>query len=275
MMTSLGPFDLTGGPFLLLYGSLLLVTIPAGFIIPRRLRPEGRPQPITDPDQLACLAGGRIRFVDTIVTRLLSAGALVLAGKNDFQTVQRGEGLGRPNGMSLLCPRRSDGRRSSGRSRPHAIPVEHKLVAAGLLMDHAATEHVRFRQTLPYLLLLGFGIVKWVVGTMRDRPTGYLTLFLIVTAVFALIRWAKVDRRTHGGLARARTRAGACRATAARADGCGNGAGGRIVRYSGAGRIGIGRFPSVAQCRRFRWRRQQQRMWRWWRGGGGCGGCGS
>jgi uncharacterized protein (TIGR04222 family) len=210
MMTSLGPFDLTGGPFLLLYGSLLLVTIPAGFIIPRRLRPEGRPQPITDPDQLACLAGGRIRFVDTIVTRLLSAGALVLAGKNDFQTVQRGEGLGAAERDVLALPAPVRWKAIERTLKPHAIPVEHKLVAAGLLMDHAATEHVRFRQTLPYLLLLGFGIVKWVVGTMRDRPTGYLTLFLIVTAVFALIRWAKVDRRTHGGLAvleRARARA--------------------------------------------------------------------
>ena len=39
---SLGPFDLTGGPFLILYIVLLVATVIAGFVIPRRLRPQGR-----------------------------------------------------------------------------------------------------------------------------------------------------------------------------------------------------------------------------------------
>ncbi|HWU95786.1 MAG TPA: hypothetical protein VN029_09310, partial [Sphingomonas sp.] len=61
---SLGPFDLTGGPFLILYGALLVVTIIAGFSIPRWLRPEGRAPRNIDADHLAYLAGGGGRLAE-------------------------------------------------------------------------------------------------------------------------------------------------------------------------------------------------------------------
>ena len=42
---SLGPFDLTGEPFLMLYSLLLAAAMVAGFVIPRRMRPaEGAGQ---------------------------------------------------------------------------------------------------------------------------------------------------------------------------------------------------------------------------------------
>ena len=78
---SLGPFDLTGEPFLILYVVLLVTAIIAGIIIPRRMRPEGRRQAVSDPDQLAFLAGGKARFTDAVVARMLAAGSLVMATK--------------------------------------------------------------------------------------------------------------------------------------------------------------------------------------------------
>ena len=41
-------FDLTGGPFLELYGILFGITIVAGFLIPRWLRPDGYAGRVTD-----------------------------------------------------------------------------------------------------------------------------------------------------------------------------------------------------------------------------------
>ena len=69
-----------------------------------------------------------------------------------------------------------------------------------LLIDAAPTLQLRVWQTSPYVLLCVFGAIKWDIGTMRDRPVGYLTALLILTAVLALIRFAVVDRRTRGGL---------------------------------------------------------------------------
>src|SRR4051812_32771584 len=87
---SLGPFDLTGGPFLLLYGWMLIATIVAGFAIPRWLRPEGRDQAVTDPDQIAWLAGGAGRFSDMITARLLARHALIYTGNGRFDVAERG-----------------------------------------------------------------------------------------------------------------------------------------------------------------------------------------
>jgi hypothetical protein len=44
-----------------------------------------------------------------------------------------------------------------------------------------------------------FGAIKWGVGTLRDRPVGFLTALLIVTAFVALIRFAKLDAATRSG----------------------------------------------------------------------------
>ncbi|NVL89265.1 hypothetical protein HWN76_27570, partial [Escherichia coli] len=89
---SLGPFDLTGGPFLILYGGLLILTIIAGFTIPRWLRPEGRTPRRIDTDDLAWLAGGGTRLAETVAARLLSTRQLAMAGKNKFTPSQFGGG---------------------------------------------------------------------------------------------------------------------------------------------------------------------------------------
>ena len=81
---SLGPFDLTGGPFLTFYWSLLALVLIAGLVIPRWLRPEGRRQRVTDVDQLAFLAGGEPRFGEALVARLLARRSVVIMGNDLF-----------------------------------------------------------------------------------------------------------------------------------------------------------------------------------------------
>lgn len=197
---SLGPFDLAGGPFLSLYGMLLVAAIVAGLVIPRWLRPHGRSQQVTDADQLACLAAGRSRFADTVVARLLAARALTLVDKNRFQVLARdGERSTAEFGvLALPAPVRWPDIERTLRS--FAEPVERKLISAGLIMDRGLTYQMRFWQTSPYLLLLAFGAIKWEIGTVRERPVGYLTALLILTALLGLIRWFVVDRRTRAGL---------------------------------------------------------------------------
>ncbi len=205
---SLGPFDLTGGPFLILYGGLLILTIIAGFTIPRWLRPEGRTPRRIDTDDLAWLAGGGTRLAETVAARLLSTRQLAMAGKNKFPPSQFGGGT--PVERSVLAlPDGASWDRVAGAVGKHGEGIRERLVDAGLLMDGWNALQMRFFQTLPYFLLLGFGYTKLLVGEARGKPVGYLTALLVVTGILALIRFAALDRRTRAGqeaLAEARMR---------------------------------------------------------------------
>ena len=197
----LGPFDLTGGAFLALYGVLLLATVVAGVVIPRWLRSEGGTRRITDVDQLAYLAGGATRLTDAAVARLLAAGTLVLEDMGKFrivpgarrQTATERAILSLPSPTSL-----AQVQQAATRAGPDAQAA---LYRAGALIEDGTAWQLRFFQTAPYLLLLAFGAIKWEVGTMRDRPVGYLSALLVLTAIFAFVRFAVVDRRPRSGLA--------------------------------------------------------------------------
>jgi len=195
----LGPFDLTGGPFLLLYIALLLAAVVAGFVIPRRLRPPGRPQSVTDSDMLAVLSGGKSRFVDALVARLLARGALILSGKDGFVITPgtRGETAAELRVLALSAPIKFS--TIMLQIADYAEPVTRKLADSGLCMNDEDATRIRWWQTLPYVLLIGFGTIKLMIGEARGRPVGYLTALLVLTAICALVRWFTLDRRTQAG----------------------------------------------------------------------------
>lgn len=200
----LGPFDLTGGPFLTLYALLFVAAVVAGFAIPRWLRPEGRANPLPgmagDADRLAFLAGGRERFGESLVARLLAAGALAVENRKQLTIRARDQGRSSAERsvLALSSPAKwSDVARTIAQD---ADAVEGQLVRQGLIIDRATGWQMRFWQTTPYLVLLLFGALKWEVGTMREKPVGFLTAFLIVTFILAVIRFASLDRRTLRGV---------------------------------------------------------------------------
>ncbi len=195
----LGPFDLTGGPFLSLYLALFVTSFVAGLVIPCRLRPPGRPQSVTDPDMLAVLSGGKNRFVDALVARLLARGALILSGKTAFMVTPgaRGETAAELRVLALSAPIKFS--TIMLQIADYADPVARKLSDSGLCMTDEDAARIRWWQTLPYVLLIGFGTIKLMIGEARGRPVGYLTALLILTAICAMIRWFTLDRRTQAG----------------------------------------------------------------------------
>jgi uncharacterized protein (TIGR04222 family) len=194
----MSPFDLTGGPFLQLYGGLLILTILAGFLIPRWLRPEGRTPRRIDTDDLAYLAGGGTRLAETVTTRLLASNQLAMDGRASFTPGHLGSG--NPVERSVLSlPSGSSWGRVAVAVGKHAGSVRNRLVDSDLLMSGGEALQMRFFQTLPYFLLLGFGYTKLLIGEARGRPVGFLTAFLIATAIFALIRFLALDRKTRAG----------------------------------------------------------------------------
>jgi uncharacterized protein (TIGR04222 family) len=195
---SLGPFDLTGGPFLQLYGGLLVLTIIAGLVLARWLRPEGSTPRNIDVDHLAFLAGGGSRLAEAVTARLLATKQLAIDGKDKFAA--GGFGSGTPVERSVLAlPQPASWGAVSRAIGRHADPIRERLVTDGLLMDGWTALQLRFWQTLPYFLLFAFGWIKLEIGQARGRPVGFLTLLLVVTAIFALIRFATLDRRTRAG----------------------------------------------------------------------------
>jgi uncharacterized protein (TIGR04222 family) len=207
---SLGPFDLTGPHFLQLYGALFVLTVIAGFVIPRWLRPDGRAPSVTDPDQLAYLAGGPLRFYDAVAARLLATQALRMVGRDKFSpAISPREGRTPAERSVLALPSLSNWTMISRALKPYADPIRERLVREELLMDNATVWQMRFWQTSPWFLLLLFGATKWEIGAMRDKPVAILTVCLIFTAIFTLFRFIAVDQRTQGAfevLADARSR---------------------------------------------------------------------
>lgn len=198
-MTGLGPFDLHGSEFLWLYAQLAVIALVASLFIPRYLRPDGRPARPADEDELAILAGGRERLAEAVAVRLLAAGSA---------TVMRGGALQirDPRGGRTLAERRVAALGSPAgwkdillATASPAETAEHKLEARGLLMDKATRWQMRLIQSAPLLLLFLFGMTKWIIGTMRDRPVGYLSLCLFVTVIIALARLSVLDPRTRAG----------------------------------------------------------------------------
>jgi uncharacterized protein (TIGR04222 family) len=197
---SLGPFDWTGGPFLILYIVLLVTVVIAGVLIPAWQLPEGRRQKVSDPDQLALLAGGKARFADSIVARLLAGRALVMNGKDKLDIRMRnGASAAEISVLALTAP--LDWTRIERTLRPTADGLSERLQRAGLMLTGAERSNLRYWALLPYLTLLMFGATKWFIGDARERPIGFLTVLLIVTAILALIRALTIPKLTGAGIA--------------------------------------------------------------------------
>lgn len=200
-MTGLGPLDLHGPEFLLLYLELALIALAAAFIIPRYLRPEGQSGRRPDEDELAVLAGGRERLAEAVTVRLLAEGAAIVQGGGTLA-------IRDPHGGRTPAERRVARLTSPANWRDvhralsdPAEAIERRLEDKGLWIGGDAARQLRLIQTAPLALLFLFGLAKWIVGTMRDRPVGILTALLFVTAVIAVLRYAALDRRTRAGKA--------------------------------------------------------------------------
>ena len=194
----LGVFDWTGGPFLLLYITLLLIVILLGVIIPARMRPEGRRRPVTDPEQLAYLSGGSTRLADTVTARLLATKALAVGEKGQLDILSRNAATAAETGvLALTAP--LDWARIEGAVRPEAARIQTDLERAGLMLDRGERANLRYWALLPYAMLLMFGLTKLAIGVDSDRPVGFLTALVVVTLVLALIRAATIARLTRAG----------------------------------------------------------------------------
>lgn len=202
-MNGLNPLDWPAQDFLILYGMLFVGAIVAGFAIASLLRPEGNASIITKDDELAFLAGGRPRLGETVLARMLAAGqATIEKGRIQLAPTTYGV-VGLERDVLALPSPASFGKvqRILGEG---AARLRRDLAARGLMMENGEARQVGLFAALPLLLLLAFGLVRYQFGVAAGRPVGILTVFMIVTALVALLRVFAVDPRTKGGLAAVR-----------------------------------------------------------------------
>lgn len=199
-MTMFSHASWSAGEFLALYSGLLVIVIYLGFAIPHHLRARGREARSLRDEQAAYLAGGRARFAELVATRLMASEAIAITA--DRKVAIRG--TNGANGISeaaiLALPSPTDWSAIDHALRPCAENVRKGLIASGLLMPRPRVILIRLCQTLPYLLLIAFGVSRWRYGHELDHPTGYLTALLILTVVLSLIRWITPERRTRNGI---------------------------------------------------------------------------
>jgi uncharacterized protein (TIGR04222 family) len=197
---SLGPFDLYGDAFLKLYALLFFAVVVLGFLIPHLLRSQGREQTVSDVDQIALLSGGPVRLCEAAIAHLMAARAITMVGDKSFGMISRDPACTALEHSIVNLPNNATWKDVESTVKPYAEPIAQKLAALGLMIDEIALRRIRRITILPYCLLIGFGLIKCFVGITRDRPILFLVLFLFVTAICAIIRYATVDRRTQAGL---------------------------------------------------------------------------
>jgi uncharacterized protein (TIGR04222 family) len=163
----------------------------------------------SDPYELAFLAGGEARAVQLAVVRLLHKE--LVRWKSGFlgaRLIRNGDkpGSSLPAIESALLERVA-AKGASGIPVKLACqglastlkPVEVRLAAKGL--RPTAEERSRASQfvILPMHLLGIIGLVKLVIGVSREKPVGFLVVFLIVTAIAGWAIASRTRRLTPAG----------------------------------------------------------------------------
>ncbi|MEZ5694585.1 MAG: TIGR04222 domain-containing membrane protein [Altererythrobacter sp.] len=204
---SIGLSAFSGSEFLWLYAGLLVAAFAASLLLGSWMRPAGDDAGSPGDEELALLAGGKARFVETIIARLLGSGAIEVAGERGF-TVARSDAGGSSAERAIT---RQAGvvtwRDAAKATAQDADAIIERMEARGWWISGGAAWQLRLFQFLPFALLFLLGLFRQQAGAAQGKPTGFLVGLLALTVVVGLVRLFAVDRRTKAGkavLARAR-----------------------------------------------------------------------
>jgi uncharacterized protein (TIGR04222 family) len=198
---SFGLSGLSGGEFLVLYMGLFIVAAIASFLLGAWMRPAGDDAGTPGEGELAILAGGKQRFTEATVARLLGSGAIEVSGSKGF-VVTRGD-AGTTSAERAIIRQAgivtwTDATRATSQD---ADTMLERLEAKGWWIGGGAVWQLRLFQALPFVLLFAFGLFRQQAGAAEGEPTGFLTGLLVLTGFIGLFRLFAVDRRTAAGKA--------------------------------------------------------------------------
>lgn len=207
--------DLDGPTFLGLYAGLFFVAL--AWSVWRRMRvnakfslPGAAQTQLTDPYEIAYLAGGVPRCAQVAVVKLITSGAVewkrtkifresllvasgsAEAGFNDIERMLFSAILGHgKKGMKMMEVPALVATRLSG--------IESRLAKLGLRPTASEARGRGCLIILPLFALTVFGAVKVYIGITRDKPVMYLVILIAITCIVAAIVAAHKKKLTPGG----------------------------------------------------------------------------
>ena len=198
------PLDWPAEPFLTFYVLVTLASVVAALRIQGRIGGAGPgvQQVPLRPLQLAYLAGGPVRTANTALLGLLAAGGATLDPKHNLRILSPPDTL--PSwldGFRRSAPGVTSPQQFLAASKPAISAIRSGLAMQGLAPTPVQQATRTGRALCILLLPLLLGVAKVMVGQARHRPTGILTLLLVVTGVVGLFILAKPSHRTRAGLA--------------------------------------------------------------------------
>lgn len=213
------PLDFRGDAFLALYLAALPWAYLAGTATKRALRgPNRRNQAeVADAVELGYLAGGPERAADAALVELMQRDLLGLdyngrplqaAARPDRVWLRIDGARLRAQAPQLPAPvlaAAEAAQREQSLSRTIAAlvrayePIAAQLQRKGWWLSRAADLRARWLGSAPLLALAALGAAKICVGLDRGRPVGLLFVLVAFTALVALARLLREQRRTLAG----------------------------------------------------------------------------
>ena len=189
----------TGVDFLAFYAVMLVTCVFAGVWIPANLRPAGRKGELDGFEEAAVLSGGIVRHTMSVTSDLLARGGLTTASKAKLRVGQTDIESGSA-GRSVLRKMGEFGLRElKVTTAADGSAIERALEQRGLLMAPAEQLKLRFLSVLPHAALLVIGLYRHQAGAALGEATGFLMVFLLLTAFLGLVRFVRVSKRTQAG----------------------------------------------------------------------------
>ncbi|WP_157985166.1 TIGR04222 domain-containing membrane protein [Lentzea terrae] len=210
------PWGLSGPEFLQLYWIGLALAVLVAIIVRVRVRAGHSSQPVRslDMDELAYLAGGPRRVVETALARLLTAGELRTSRRGTVQATAATSSLN-PVDRAVI----TDSQRYTNRTVNLLIPavakddavtaIGRRLEEMGLVVHPDVAKAALRKGSTALWVLLAIGVARLVNGLAIGTAVGWLALQILLTGalIFLLTRRSKHVRTSKGNsvLAAART----------------------------------------------------------------------
>ncbi|PWK79444.1 uncharacterized protein (TIGR04222 family) [Lentzea atacamensis] len=201
------PWGLSGPEFLQLYWIGLALAVLVAIIVRVRVRAGHSDQPVRslDMDELAYLAGGPKRVVETSIARLLTAGELRTSRRGTVQVTTTTSSLN-PVDRAVITDSQRYTNRTVGLMIPSVskdgvvIGIGRRLEEMGLVVHPDVAKSALRKGSIALWVLLAIGVARWVNGVAIDAPVGWLTLQLVITGalIFLLTRRGKHVRTSKG-----------------------------------------------------------------------------
>lgn len=200
-MNGINPLDWDATEFLILYVVLIVVAVILAVLIANSVRGEGHGGRLKDPDEIAMVSGGRKRFNEAVVARMLATGMLTMVEIGRFAPANRPANPTSAERAVFAMGSRIKWSKVNAALRGNAQQLEERLVSRGMMMGDGEVWQIRLLQALPFLFLLGFGWMRVKVGEMRGEPVGILVAMMIMSALVAISMAFKVSRETRSARA--------------------------------------------------------------------------